>query len=264
MGIESERTDDRSIFSYQRMIFRYRYARKYLHPGSVLDIGCGYGYQAGFMQGYDYVGVDYYPKAAIVARQSHPEARFLAMQAPPLSFKDNSFDNVICAEMIEHVTPDLALPLVRECHRVLKPGGIFFLSTPNAQNRLQKAPDHYIEYSVSDVHQFLAQTGFNVLRRGGLSLDLVRNRFDTSSKFNAFRKKLYSTALGKKSIEEDKKAEDNEPADKDHSSRAPQGKKKIFTGVLRMGLTGLSKVVVHAGHCFPSKAEYQVWICRKV
>lgn len=46
-----------------------------------------------------------------------------------LPFRDGHFDAVTCAQVIEHVVnPDA---LVQEAHRVLRPGGVFVLSTPN-------------------------------------------------------------------------------------------------------------------------------------
>jgi len=126
MTIETERTDHRSIFSFCRMLFRYRYAKKFLRKGSVLDLGCGYGYTATLFEGYQYVGVDYYDEAVSFASQHCPGAEFRVMSVPPLGFEEWTFDNVICAEMIEHLPQEQAFPLLSECYRVLKPGGIFF------------------------------------------------------------------------------------------------------------------------------------------
>jgi SAM-dependent methyltransferase len=46
-----------------------------------------------------------------------------------LPFEDNYFDVVLLIEVMEHVHNHRTL--FRECHRVLKPGGILFFSTPN-------------------------------------------------------------------------------------------------------------------------------------
>lgn len=44
--------------------------------------------------------------------------------------KDESFDAVICLEVLEHLRRD-PLAFMTEVHRVLRPGGALFLSTPN-------------------------------------------------------------------------------------------------------------------------------------
>jgi len=46
-----------------------------------------------------------------------------------LPFKENSFDSVVIAEVLEHV--DYPIGLLREANRVLKKGGKLFITTPN-------------------------------------------------------------------------------------------------------------------------------------
>jgi len=47
----------------------------------------------------------------------------------PFSIESNSLDAIYCSEVIEHV--DNPANLVTECHRILRPGGIMLLSSPN-------------------------------------------------------------------------------------------------------------------------------------
>jgi len=54
----------------------------------------------------------------------------------PIPFEDNSFDVVFSTEVIEHLyNPH---NLVNEAWRVLKPGGMFFITTPNVHSIMQK------------------------------------------------------------------------------------------------------------------------------
>lgn len=50
----------------------------------------------------------------------------------PLPYPDATFDLVTCSEVIEHV--ENPRRLVREARRVLKPGGVLVLTTPNVLN----------------------------------------------------------------------------------------------------------------------------------
>jgi SAM-dependent methyltransferase len=49
----------------------------------------------------------------------------------PLPFADNTFDAVVCCQVLEHFTHS-HLPVMREIWRVLKPGGIVEIDVPNA------------------------------------------------------------------------------------------------------------------------------------
>lgn len=51
----------------------------------------------------------------------------------PLPLPDASFDYIACEHMIEHIDHDRALAMLRECHRILKPGGKIRVTTPDLQ-----------------------------------------------------------------------------------------------------------------------------------
>jgi predicted SAM-dependent methyltransferase len=62
----------------------------------------------------------------------HPGIAFLdATQSFPLP--DNSFDVISNEHMIEHISYDHGQFMLRECHRVLKPGGRIRVATPDLQ-----------------------------------------------------------------------------------------------------------------------------------
>lgn len=49
----------------------------------------------------------------------------------PLPYADASVDFIFNEHFIEHITRDEALEFLKECRRVLKPGGVFRVSTPD-------------------------------------------------------------------------------------------------------------------------------------
>jgi SAM-dependent methyltransferase len=60
------------------------------------------------------------------------------------SFPDASFDCIVAVEVLEHVEEDGAF--VQEAHRVLRPGGVFLMTTPNGDFVENTNPDHRRHY----------------------------------------------------------------------------------------------------------------------
>ncbi|GLW99710.1 class I SAM-dependent methyltransferase [Microtetraspora sp. NBRC 16547] len=103
----------------------------------LLDVGCGDGsYTVRLAEGFTKVdGVDI-ESVRLKMFAERIEGTDLAeritireMSASELDFPDDTFDLVTAIEVVEHVHElDRAL---KEIHRVLKPGGLFQLTTPN-------------------------------------------------------------------------------------------------------------------------------------
>ncbi|WP_193164688.1 class I SAM-dependent methyltransferase [Microbulbifer hainanensis] len=113
-----------------------------LQPGQkVLDLGCGEGRHAihfAITDNVDVVGVDLNPadictaqeRAQPFVEQEQLSGRLLLSVADGqrLPFADQTFDVVICSEVLEHIE-DYA-GVLAEIDRVLKPSGIFAASVP--------------------------------------------------------------------------------------------------------------------------------------
>jgi len=95
----------------------------------VLDIGCGVGDHLAKTGSAIKVGIELARTRLVYGKKKYPETHFLQADATRLPFKDNSFDTVITVDVIEHV-PKYSV-FVREAHRVLKPGGVLLVQTPN-------------------------------------------------------------------------------------------------------------------------------------
>jgi 2-polyprenyl-6-hydroxyphenyl methylase/3-demethylubiquinone-9 3-methyltransferase len=96
-----------------------------------LEVGCGLGFfsQKAAELGAKVTGVDVGARLVKKNRKKIPKGRFLVASASDLPFSDNSFDVVLCTEVIEHVEDQGRA--VKELVRVLKKGGVLVVTTPN-------------------------------------------------------------------------------------------------------------------------------------
>jgi len=109
---------------------------------ALLDVSCSTGIMSRrFATRFGHVtGIDIDESAVEFARRqpSVGDVDFEVMDALATTFADDTFDVVVCNQMYEHV-PD-AGRLMREIHRVLKPGGVCYFG---ATNRLKIIETHY-------------------------------------------------------------------------------------------------------------------------
>lgn len=129
---------------------RYAFAREYFSFTGALDIGCGAGYGTQTLAAEKAVGIDVSNDAIRYAREHYPRPLFLQASATALPFGGGAFDLVTAFEVIEHL-PDWE-QLVREARRVLRPHGLFLVSTPNtlyySESRAKDGPNPF------HVHEF--------------------------------------------------------------------------------------------------------------
>lgn len=115
--------------------------------GRVLEVGCGLGHLLGWLAGrYEVYGTDVNLSALRQAKVNVPRGNFLLLSAEDLSvFPERCFQIVIAKHVLEHV-PDPG-KAITEIARVLSPGGLFLLATPNLDSparRIKK--EHWIGF----------------------------------------------------------------------------------------------------------------------
>ena len=139
-------------FVFQRSLLAYHAAAERI-AGDVLEIGtgAGYGIEVVAPHARRFVTLDKHrPANELLAR---PDVEFRQAVVPPIEFPEASFDCVISFQVIEHIRDDRQF--VREIHRVLRPGGRFIVTTPNAPMSLTRNPWHVREYTAEELRQLL-------------------------------------------------------------------------------------------------------------
>ena len=141
----------------------------------ILDVGCGRGYLLSMLkpEGRALCGLDVSPAAARAAKTIVRDASFLAGEAQNVPFKSDSFDYLICTELLEHLQGDGA---IREFYRVLKPGGTVLITVPNGKGPEGKFWSAHIRFfSFSSIMDFLKGAGFEIVsgQKFGLYIPFV-------------------------------------------------------------------------------------------
>lgn len=120
--------------------------------GTLLDVGCGAGFLTNRMakEGFQVTGVDLSQESLNVAERydTTKTAKYIKADACHLPFADNSFDVVTTLDFLEHV-PNPA-DVVKECARVLKPGGVFFYHTFNRNPLSHLVVIKFVEWMVKN------------------------------------------------------------------------------------------------------------------
>jgi SAM-dependent methyltransferase len=135
--------------------------RHFPRDARLLDIGCGTAWLAEHYP--DYTGIDSSAEAIATARQSGRNVIEASVE-DELPFEAESFDAVVLKDLLEHVQDPVAI--VREAHRVLKPGGRLFASAPDAQRWVWDDYTHRRPFSRTSFRLLFADQGFEVERSG--------------------------------------------------------------------------------------------------
>jgi ubiquinone/menaquinone biosynthesis C-methylase UbiE len=142
---------------------RYALALQYCRGKRVLDAGCGAGYGAAHLahSAERVTGIDISSETIDDAGRQYPipNLRFEVASASSMPFADESFDVVTAFEMIEHLEDWNSF--LTEAARVLAPGGVALISTPNREYYTESRgtagpnPFHVHEFSAAEFEDAL-------------------------------------------------------------------------------------------------------------
>ncbi len=103
----------------------------------VVDVGCGDGHLARHMarHGAAVLGVECSPRQLAKARAAEPQPGVEIVEGvgQALPAADASADVVVFFNSLHHIPPDFMVPALAEAARVLKPGGVVYVSEPLAE-----------------------------------------------------------------------------------------------------------------------------------
>jgi SAM-dependent methyltransferase len=205
-AIQSAATDQASVIYLEK--HRHEYERTVRDvmaavppPAKVLELGCFFGavcfalnsrgYELHASDVPEYI-TDHQEKFARYGIKTYP----VRLEDFRLPFEDESVDAVIMCEVLEHLNFN-PLPLIKEINRILRSGGLFYLSLPNGasiHNRIkvlkgkpigdlvanfyrQITPGgyeitygHWREYTADEIRRMLVPLGFRIDRHYFFSL----------------------------------------------------------------------------------------------
>jgi SAM-dependent methyltransferase len=159
-------------------LYYNRVVRK-VKSGKVLDAGCGTGYLLQHLNNNspsDLYGIDLGIGALRIAKYWLPEANFCLTNILNIPFKSNSFDCVVCAAVLEHMDEKQGNAAVRECFRVLKPGGTGLFLVPTGKGIGDTVnPEHIQSFTYDGLLKLLGNAGFEIIggQKFGLYLPLI-------------------------------------------------------------------------------------------
>jgi len=154
---------------------RYSYALKLIKRGmSIADIGCGRNYilkavYSNKLKPEIFLAVDARRGPVEFARnfKTNFPVKGIVMDIRKVSYPtsyDNVFDVVTCFEVVEHFEAKYLPHVLSEIYRILKPGGVLLLSTPNFNGKA--ASNHIHEYISDELNSYLIEY-FTVERKHG-------------------------------------------------------------------------------------------------
>lgn len=148
-----------------------------LKPQSILDVGCGEGFTLQKLQekkiGKYSEGIDYSSEAIKIGKQIYPKLHLFKGDVYNLKYPDNSFDLVVCTEVLEHLeNPSKA---IAEMKRVSSkfiifsvPNEPFFIMANFLRGKYLKKfgnhPEHINHWTMWGFESYLKKCGLAVVK----------------------------------------------------------------------------------------------------
>jgi 2-polyprenyl-3-methyl-5-hydroxy-6-metoxy-1,4-benzoquinol methylase len=144
-----------------------------LNNASILDIACGPGnitkYLLDQRPDFEVLGIDLSPKMLSLAQANNPKAKFQLMDCREIDKIEKKFDGITCGFCLPYLTREEAIELIVNVSKLLKPEGVFYLST------MEENDDNKSRYQISSTGD---QVYVNYHQEHYLSKALRENNFE--------------------------------------------------------------------------------------
>ena len=160
--------DDVTQEQVERLCHRYYWAGEYCRDKDVLEVACGTGQGAGYLNNLarSYRAGDFSEEILKIARSHYGDhIDFKQFDAQEMPFADDSLDVIILFEALYYIPSGERF--VAECRRVLRPGGRVLIATANKDLfDFNPSPHSFVYYGVKELTQLFADNGFSALLFG--------------------------------------------------------------------------------------------------
>lgn len=213
-----------------------------LRPGvSVLDYGCGPGFltEKLLARRVHCYGIDSSPKAVELVNQKFQNVAnwmgAVAVSDPSAPFPDASFDVITCLETLEHLLEERLPVVVSELYRLLKPGGVALLTTPNREDLLHNhiycpfcqtsfhKVQHVRSFSEKSMRALVESHGFRTLFCQGIAFEAFQTPWSLPQWRDLSIREIATWASIRKNVFLDRVAPRPFPFGRDFRSRVKAG-----------------------------------------
>lgn len=142
----------------------------------VLDVGCGNGALFDALGPGRTTGLDYCAAGLTHTRAAYSTVPLMCADATRLPVSSKSFDIITAQHVIEHLEASAAA--CRDWHRVLRPGGLLLLLTPNVRfidPGVFEDETHVCLYNEHSLTERLVHAGFEIVELCSLGLPWFRS-----------------------------------------------------------------------------------------
>jgi 2-polyprenyl-3-methyl-5-hydroxy-6-metoxy-1,4-benzoquinol methylase len=159
---------------------RFKRVKKFSSRGRVLDIGCGRGLILSMAksEGWEACGLEFSDESAAYAR-NELGLDIRTGNIKDAEFLDGDFDVVTIWHVLEHMENPVGT--IKECYRILKPGGLLLISLPNMRSMQSvmtgrhwfhlDIPYHLYHFNTENLKRLLNEHSFKIMKVSHFSFE---------------------------------------------------------------------------------------------